>query len=214
VGEPRTRRARLSGTGPVPEPAAGWSALHYGIDPAAVPLLRAWLRVMWWLARPLVRVPPLVLTVAGVLLALDAVLLAARWPWVALALVLLSAVCDGLDGAVAMLSGRASRFGSVADKIADRIADCAFAAVLWRCGAPWWLALAAGAFSLAHEGIRVFAGGARPARITVAERPTRVICTVLACGSAGVSAAAWPPTVCAAVWTGLALLGLAQLVPS
>jgi phosphatidylglycerophosphate synthase len=194
-------------------PAAGWSALHHGLDPAAVPLLRPWLSLIWWLARPLakLRVPPTVLTVIGVVFAADAVQFAARLPWIALALVLLSAVCDGLDGAVAVLSRRASAFGSVADKVADRLADGAFAAVLWRCGAPWPLALAAGALSLVHEGIRVVLGGRRLARITVAERPTRVICAALACVCAAVSSATWPPTVCAAVWAGLAAIGLAQL---
>lgn len=191
----------------------GWSQLHHGLDAAAIPFLRPWLRAMWWLARPLVRlrVPPVALTAVGVLLALDAVLLASRLPWLALVTVLLSACCDGLDGAVAVLGGTASRFGSVADKVADRVADCAFAAVLWRCGAPWQLALAAGALSLVHEGVRVVLGGRRLARITVAERPSRVICTALACICAGISTADWPPTVCAAVWVGLAVIGLVQV---
>jgi phosphatidylglycerophosphate synthase len=169
---------------------------------------------MWLLARPLarLRVPPLVITLAGAVLAVDAVLFAERLPWAALGLVLLSVVCDGVDGAVAVLASSASAFGSVADKVADRVSDSAFALVLWRCGAPWWLAVVAGGLSLVHEGIRVVLGGERLARITVAERPTRVICTALACGSAGVSSASWPPTVCAAVWVGLAVIGLGQLV--
>lgn len=170
---------------------------------------------MWWLARPLValRVPPLALTVLGALLALDALLLAGSLPAVALAVVLLASLCDGLDGAVALLSGRATRFGSAADKIADRVADSAFALVIWRCGAPLWLALVAGGLSLLHEALRALLGGARLSRLTVAERPTRVVCTTLACLCAAVSSAVWPATVCAAVWAGLAVIALAQLVP-
>lgn len=209
MGEPRARRARLNAT----DPAARWTALHHGIDPSTVPLLEPWLRLMWRLARPLVRlrVPAWAVTGAGVLLAVDAVLFAGRLPGLALVLVLLSVVCDGVDGAVAVLSATASPFGSVADKAADRVADCAFAAVLWRCGAPWPLALAAGSLSLAHEALRQLLGGARLARITVAERPTRAICAAAACGCAAVTPAGWPPAVCAAVWAGLAALGLAQL---
>jgi CDP-diacylglycerol--glycerol-3-phosphate 3-phosphatidyltransferase len=171
---------------------------------------------MGLLARPLVRarVPAIAVTVLGVVLAVDAVLFADRLPWLALGLVVLSGVADGVDGAVAVLGRSASSLGSVADKVADRISDCAFAAVIWRCGAPWWLALLAGALSVVHEGIRVVLGGARLARITVAERPTRVVCTVLACGCAGVTGATWPPTVCAAVWVGLAGVGLGQLLRS
>ena len=193
--------------------AQEWSALHHGIDPARVPLLSGWLKAMWTLSAPLARVrtPPVALTVLGALFAVDAVLLAAAQPWVALALVLLSVLCDGLDGAVALLSRRVTVAGGYADKIADRVADTAFAAVLWRCGAPWQLALAAGALSLAHEAIRTVRRGTLLARLTVAERPTRAVCAALACGSSAVSSATWPPTVCAAVWTALALVGLAQL---
>lgn len=178
-------------------------------------MLRPWLRLMWLLAGPLarLRLPPTAITVVGVLLAVDAALFAASRPWVALALVVLSVVCDGLDGAVAVLTSSSSAFGSAADKIADRVSDCAFAVVLWRCGAPWWLAVAAGGLSLAHEAVRVIVGGALLARITVAERPTRAICAGLACGCAGVSSAVWPPTVCAAVWVILAVVGLLQLGP-
>lgn len=195
------------------EPATGWSALHHGIDPAEVPLLRGWLRAMWFLARPLVavRMPPTALTVLGALFAVDAVLLASAQPWVALALVLLAVLCDGLDGAVALLSRRVSIAGAYADRIADRVADSAFAAVLWRCGAPWELALAAGALSLLHESVRMVRGGDLLARLTVAERPTRTICAALACASSAVAGATWPPTVCAAVWVGLAVIGLVQL---
>jgi phosphatidylglycerophosphate synthase len=198
----------------VPGPGAGWSALHHDIDPARVPLLGAWLRLMWWLARPLVRlsVAPLAITCVGVVLAVDALLLAAREPWLGLVLVLAAALCDGLDGAVAVLAHRASRLGSLADKVADRIADTCFALLLWRSGAPLWLALLAGGLSLVHELIRTIRGGALLARITVAERPTRVICAVLACASAGASAATWPQVVCGAVWCGLAAIGLVQLV--
>jgi phosphatidylglycerophosphate synthase len=186
--------------------------LHHGVDPARVPLLRPWLRLAWSSARPLRAVPPTAVTVLGAVLALDALLLAADQPWVALALVLLSAWCDALDGAIAVLARRTSARGALADKTADRISDTAFALTIWRCGAPLWLAVLAATISLVHETIREVLGGARRARITVAERPTRVICTVLACGAAGMSAATWPATVCAAVWVGLGVIGAVQVV--
>jgi archaetidylinositol phosphate synthase len=201
-----------SGAGRADLTAAGWSRLHYGIDPAGVPLLRGWLRLVTALARPLHRVPPLVLTVAGAVCAVAAVFVASALPWLALALVLAAVLCDGLDGAVAVQAGRATAAGSVADKLADRIADTAFALVIWRCGAPLWLAVLAAALSLVHEGIRVVRGGRALSTITVAERPSRTICTVLACAAVGITPDAWPATVCAAVWVGLAVIGLGQLL--
>ena len=186
-----------------------WSALHRGLRPS--PLVRRWLTLMWTLAGPLAaaRVPPAAITAAAaVLLAVDAPLFAARLPLVALVLVLAAALCDGLDGAVALLQGRSTRAGAVADTIADRIADTAFALVIWQAGAPLWLALLAAALSISLEIAR------RRPLITVAERPTRVICTALACVSAAISDAAWPPTVCAAVWVAATLVAFVQLKSS
>jgi len=196
MGQPPDQRAGL---------VEAWSRLHDGLTPS--PLVRGWLRPMWTLARPLAaaRVPPTAVTVAGAGLAVAALLLAGRWPLAALALVLAAAIADGLDGAIAVVAGRASRFGAVADKVADRVADTAFALTIWRCGAPWWLAAAAAALSLVLE------LGRPPRVITVAERPTRVICTALACVSATVSEATWPPTVCAGVWVGATAVAIGQI---
>lgn len=198
MGESRARRPGLT--------TAGWSQLHHGIEPSQVPLLRGWLRAVQLLARPLRGVPPLAITVVGPLFALVAI---AAAPWLAFALVVAAVLCDALDGAVALAAGQASAFGAVADKVADRVADSAFAVVVWRCGAPLWLALSAGALSLVHEGVRETRRGAALRTITVAERPSRAICTLLACATAGLGA--WAPTTCAAVWVALALIGLVQV---
>ena len=77
-----------------------------------------------------------------------------------------------------------------------------------RCGSRWSPAVD---LACCIEGVRVVRGGAALARITVAERPTRAICTVLACGSAAVSTATWPPTVCAVVWAALGVVGIVQV---
>lgn len=204
MGESGARRPGLN--------LAGWSALHHGIDPARVPLLHTWLRLVWCVARPLRVVPPLVLTALGAVLAVDALLLASSQPWIALALVVLATLCDALDGAVALISSRVTRFGALADKVADRIADTAFAFVIWRFGAPLWLAAVAATLSLAHEAVREIGAAVLRSTITVAERPTRVICTLVASVCSGVSSAAWPQTVSAAVWVALAAVGLVQLV--
>lgn len=196
MGQPADQRTDL---------IAAWSALHHGLAPS--PLVRRWLRLMWALARPLAaaRVPPAAITVAGVVLAVDAPLLAARLPLVAAALILAAALCDGLDGAVALLRGRVTRLGALADMIADRIADTAFALAMWQAGAPLWLAVLAACLSAGLEVAR------RRPLITVAERPTRVICAVLACVSSAVSDATWPPTVCAAVWVAATCVALVQM---
>jgi CDP-diacylglycerol--glycerol-3-phosphate 3-phosphatidyltransferase len=186
-----------------------WSALHHGIDPAKVPLLLAWLRLMWWIARPIRVVPPTAITALGVLLAWGAVPLADGLPAAAAALVVLAALCDGLDGAVAVVADRASALGARADAVADRLADVAFAAVLWRTGAPWALALGCAVLAVGVDVLRRVRR--RPAVVTVGERPTWTICAALAACCAAVSSAHWPVLVCAAVWPAAGLVALGQI---
>jgi CDP-diacylglycerol--glycerol-3-phosphate 3-phosphatidyltransferase len=192
----------------------GWAAAHHGLRPESVPGLARWLRAVRTVAEPLARVgvPPLMLTGGGVIAAVFAAFLADDMPWLALLLVLASVGCDAIDGSVAVLSGTASRRGEVADRAADRICDCLFALILWRVGAPWWLALLAAGTCLLHEGFREWRGGVLLVRLTVAERPTRVICTVIALALAGYGAGAWTATVCATVWIALTGIGFDQLL--
>lgn len=190
--------------------AAGWSRRHGGADPARIPFLRGWLWLMAVLTRPLVRarVAPAVLTMAGVVMAGWAAWLAPTRPGVALVLVLAAALADGLDGAVAQARHRTSAAGARLDRVADRLADSAFAVLLWRCGAPWWLAVVAGGLSLALETGRALRPG--PLVLTVAERPTRVICTALALLCVLVGAPSWTVVVCAGTWAGLGAIALGQ----
>ncbi|WET76784.1 CDP-alcohol phosphatidyltransferase family protein [Amycolatopsis sp. QT-25] len=175
------------------------------------------------LARPVLGVPPDVLTGVGVLCAAAAVPTASAggwWLWLALVLLVATGVFDGLDGAVALLTGKARPAGAVLDAVADRITELCFTAVLFVLGAPsTWCAGLAISFLL-HEYLRVRAqaAGMRGAgAITVAERPTRLIVAAVAVtGSALAPAGApwsgwpWAPT-CAVVWAVLSVMGLVHL---
>ena len=203
--------------------ARRWSALHGGADPQAR-FVRSYLHVVHACARPLVRagVAPDVLTAAGLLLALCALAPAAaggRWALLVPVLVALSALVDGLDGAVAVLAGRTSAGGAVVDGIADRLSDAAHVAVLWLLGAPGGLAVLAGSTGWLHEYVRARAGGAGMtgvATVTVGERPTRVVVVALS----GLAAALQPSSpvpwaaVGAAALVAAGAVGLVQLVPA
>jgi CDP-diacylglycerol--glycerol-3-phosphate 3-phosphatidyltransferase len=188
-----------------------WSALHHGIDPVAVPGLLPWLRFVWWLARPLVRigVPATAVTLAGVVVAVDAVLVASDVPLAAAACVVLALLCDGLDGAVAIVGRGGTALGARADAAADRVTDVLFAVVLWRCGAPWWGSVTVAGLAVAVDAVRRVRRV--PAMITVAERPTWAICAVIGCVSASITDAAWPVWTCAAVAAALGLVALLQV---
>ena len=197
-----------------------WSAAHGGVETSSV-LVRGWLGGVRRAAAPLVRAgaSPNALTLAGLALALVAVVPAAaggRWVLVVPVLLAASGVLDGLDGAVAVLSGRESRAGAVLDAVADRLADAAALAVLWLLGAPASLVLLAAGAGWLHEYARARAqaeGMPGPGAVTLSERPTRVAVVALfalGCGLYPQGARDWA-TVGAGVAAVLALAGLAQL---
>ncbi|HYN93063.1 MAG TPA: CDP-alcohol phosphatidyltransferase family protein [Pilimelia sp.] len=207
--------------------AAAWAALHGGFDPrGAAPLVRGWLRLAYAIGSRLARlgVPPTAVTAAGLLLSLAVPVAAAAgaaWPLAAAGLVLLSAVADSADGAVAVVSGRTSRLGYVYDSVADRLSELCWAAALWAVGAPGWLLLACAALSWLHEYVRARATAAGMGDIgvvTTGERPTRVSAVLVglllagAAGALSVDVAAGLATVGAAVWALLAAFGFGRLL--
>jgi phosphatidylglycerophosphate synthase len=208
------------------EYAAAWSGLHGGFDPVtASPLIRGWIRLAYRGGSLLARVGigPGAVTAAGLMLCLAVPVTAVWGPGGLLAgaaLVLLASVADGLDGAVAVVTGRVSRIGFVYDSVADRIGEAAWLVAVWLAGAPGWLVAAAGGVSWLHEYVRARAAAAGMTGIgavTVGERPTRVAITVaglVSGGVAGLIPGGWTApvvTVAAAAWLALAVAGLAQL---
>jgi CDP-diacylglycerol--glycerol-3-phosphate 3-phosphatidyltransferase len=206
------------------EYASAWSALHGGFDPEKASfLVRGWVRLAWRggnaLAR--LRVGPSAVTTLGLLLCVLVPVVALVSPLAAGLVVLLASFADGLDGAVAVVSGRATRIGYVYDSVADRLGEAAWLVALWVAGAPAWLAVAAGGVSWLHEYVRARAASAGMPEIgvgTVAERTTRVSVAVSGLVVGGVAALvhdSWGAvvmTAAAAAWLALALIGLAQLV--
>jgi CDP-diacylglycerol--glycerol-3-phosphate 3-phosphatidyltransferase len=109
-----------------------------------------------------------------------AVLVPAFWApvWAAAVLVLLSGVLDALDGSVALLQGRPTRWGYVLDSVVDRLCDGVVLGLLVVSGAPPGLAVATGAAVALLEYTRARAGNAggdEVGTVTVAERPVRLL---------------------------------------
>jgi phosphatidylglycerophosphate synthase len=191
----------------VPEPDRAdfrlrWSELHGGLDPVRTPLVGSWLAVSYRLARPLARhrVPPNLVTLTALPVAAGVVALCAlggRWALAATGAVVLAGLLDGLDGAVAILAGRASPFGAVLDSLVDRLVDLALLAALWLVGAPGVLCAVAGVGLLLLEYARARAtavGMLDVGIVTVGERPTRLIIAaafLLVAGLFPASASRW-----------------------
>ncbi len=201
---------------------ARWSELHGGYEPASSRLTGGWLALVYVLAAPLARrrVPPDAVTMLGALAAGAVVWLGAlggRWVLAAAAVVVLSGLLDNLDGAVAVLTDRATRWGYVLDSVVDRVCDALYLVALWVVGAPPWVCVLAGALTGLQEYARARAGAAGMSEVgvvTVSERPTRVIVTAMFLLGAGLSppsAAQWA-TWGAYAWLALGVVGLVQLL--
>lgn len=161
-----------------------WSALHGGYDPrTGNPWLRGWLTMVYRIARPLAKrgVQPDVLTISSIWLA-GAVFVPAdiggRWAMLAGWVLVASGLFDTLDGCVAVLEDRTTRWGYVLDSAVDRVNDVIYLAAVVSVGAPPELAIACGFGFFFMEYVRARAGNAggdEVGRITIAERPNRVI---------------------------------------
>lgn len=197
-----------------------WAVTHGGYEPRANALVRGWLTGAYVVARPLsaARVPPDVVTLLGVLVSAGAAGLAvgggAGWLLAAALAVIASGLLDSLDGAVALLTGRVTRWGHVLDSVADRVSDLLYLVALWLAGAHPGVCVGGGILMLLQEyaRARAAAGGmSEVGVVTVWERPTRVIVTAAFLASAALLGDPWP-TLGAAAWVGLGVVGLGQLL--
>jgi CDP-diacylglycerol--glycerol-3-phosphate 3-phosphatidyltransferase len=168
---------------------ARWRALHPARDGVAVRVAAVYLRLPYAIARRIVRVPPNLVTLAGLLLAVATI---PAYGAVAAPLILLAGVADSVDGAVAVLSGRVTAFGAVWDSTADRLADVAFLVgpALRQPGAAF-VAAGAGTFLLEYVRARTAAVGTPEQRVTPGERPARIILLALGAATGWWAAAAW-----------------------
>jgi phosphatidylglycerophosphate synthase len=199
-----------------------WQVLHGGYDPrTGNPWLRGWLTMAYTLARPLARrgVQPDVLTISSVWLA-GAVFVPSsvggRWAMLAGWLVVASGLFDTLDGCVAVLEDRTTRWGYVLDSAVDRVNDAIYLAAVVSVGAPLELAVVCGFGFFLLEYLRARAGNAggdEVGRVTVGERPNRVIVLAASLHFGGVFLAheVLVATFGLSVMTALTAIALAQL---
>ncbi|GAA3502766.1 hypothetical protein GCM10019016_098750 [Streptomyces prasinosporus] len=205
---------------------ARWAELHGGHDPSGSVPTSVWVVLLRRCARtrPLRALPPDLLSLAGPLAVAAAVWPAAEggpWPLAACALVVLSGLFDGLDGAVAAVTDRVRPLGAVVDALADRVADLLLVVVLYALGAPASWCLVAASLAQLHEYLRARANAAGMRGIgalSVAERPLRVLLCAVACLGSGLLPEGTPGTgwnwavVCVSCWTAAGAVGFLQLV--
>lgn len=151
-----------------------WSALHGGAEIKGI--VRGWLTISFALCRSLafVRLTPNGLTYISLVFGgLFLYLIDSHW---AIAFLVLSLMADGLDGTLAIITKRVTRWGTALDSVADRIVESLWALGLFQMGAPWQFVLIAWLAAFSQEYMRARAGGLGVHEIgvvTIAERPVR-----------------------------------------
>lgn len=198
-----------------------WQAVHGDYDPRTGSVwVRAWLAGVYRMARPLARlgVAPDLLTVWTLWLSAAALTAAGAgggWVMVAGWLVVAGGVGDSLDGAVAVLTERATRWGYVFDSVVDRINDVIYVTAVVVAGAPVWLGVVCGVGLFSLEYLRARGGNAGAGEvgtITVAERPNRVAFCAAGLYFAGVFESVLVATAALGVLAVVTFIGLTQLV--
>ena len=153
---------------------ATWSTLH--LDAQIKGIVKGWLSISYVIARGLsaLRITPNVLTLLGVLSGVA--LLFYPVSILGLIFLVLSLICDGVDGSVAIVSGKVSKFGATLDAIADRITEALWFTALYQWGIAPEICLALFALALTQEYARArmaSLGFEQIGVVTIAERPVR-----------------------------------------
>lgn len=151
-----------------------WSALHGGAQVKGI--VRAWLIISFYITRPLIvmKFSPNSLSLLSIIAGVGFLLsLESHW---AIALLVLSLLLDGIDGTVAIATGKSSKFGALVDSVADRFVEGLWAIALYLLGAPWQIVLTAWLAAFVQEYLRARVDGLGVNQVlfvTWCERPVR-----------------------------------------
>ena len=190
-----------------------WSDLHGGAKIEGV--VKAWLQISYATAKffAKLRVTPNLLTFAGLFFAIALWQFANSWP--AALFLVLSLFFDGIDGSLAILQKKTSKFGAFTDSFVDRISEVFWALALYELGAPATLVFIALLATYVQEYLRARAGGLGHEEVgivTICERPVRasLIFIAIIANLIGLEII----SVVAAIWVAMQVIALSQLTRS
>ena len=188
-----------------------WSNLHGGAKIEGI--VKTWLQISYPSAKFLskLRVTPNLLTFAGLFFAI------ALWQfansWAAALFLVFSLFFDGIDGSLAILQKKTSKFGAFIDSFVDRISEVFWALALYKLGAPAALVFVALLATYVQEYIRARSGGlgySEVGIVTICERPVRasLIFIAIVAKLVGLDFV----TAISIVWVGMQNFALLQLI--
>lgn len=151
-----------------------WSKLHGNAQVTGI--VNGWLRISYFIVKPLakLRITPNLLTLLGlffgILLYLNAL---TNW---AIFFLVLSLICDGIDGSLAIVTGKSSKWGAMLDSVADRVTEVFWGLTFIAIGADQNLVIAALLIAAIQEYLRARSAGlglTDVGVVTISERPAR-----------------------------------------
>ena len=153
---------------------AKWSKLHG--DATISGIVKGWLRISFILVRPIakLKITPNMLSTFGLFFGV-LLFFNAENNW-AILLLITSLICDGIDGSLAIVTNKESKWGAAVDSIFDRLTEVFWALTFIAIGANQNVVMAAVLLAAVQEYLRARAAGlglAEVGVVTIAERPVR-----------------------------------------
>jgi phosphatidylglycerophosphate synthase len=151
-----------------------WGRLHGDAEISGI--IKGWLNISYLIVKPLakVRITPNVLTILGLLFGVLLYVNAETF-W-APALLVLSLICDGIDGSLAIVTNKSTKWGAILDSTVDRLTEIFWVLALYKVGADLNLLIIVLLAASVQEYMRARAAGLGVSEVgivTFAERPVR-----------------------------------------
>ena len=151
-----------------------WGRLHGDAEISGI--IKGWLNISYLIVKPLakVRITPNFLTILGLLFGV--LLYANAKTFWAPALLVLSLICDGIDGSLAIVTNKSTKWGAILDATVDRLTEIFWVLALYKVGADLNLLIIVLLAASVQEYMRARAAGLGVSDVgivTFAERPVR-----------------------------------------
>jgi len=151
-----------------------WRRLHGDANISGI--VKGWLSISYVVVKPLskARVTPNILTMFGLLFGV--LLYANAETFWAPALLVLSLICDGIDGSLAIVTNKSTKWGAILDSTVDRLTEIFWVLALYKIGADLKLLIIVLLSASVQEYVRARAAGLGVSEVgivTFAERPVR-----------------------------------------
>ena len=151
-----------------------WSKLHG--DAKVSGIVKGWLSISFTVSKALakMRVTPNALTILGLVFGI-LLYMNSNAIWAPLILII-SLICDGVDGSLAIITRQSSKWGALLDSVVDRLTEVFWVLALYSLGVDSKILITVLILALTQEYLRARAGGVglkQVGVVTVAERPVR-----------------------------------------